>query len=173
MKILLTVLGVLSIPRYSIRFIVTVPAVLFVLIWLFNSSTVVSLMSYGFTVTFNTMLEGYLNFFRYGFDLTSLLLVVMSLALSSLVVLNQYLAKVNSKVPQGLKGAIACLVGVLLSGIVPQLLSTSVGTGNVRLLTDVFLFISAGVSVYSVIIVGGSIEPTLSGRDEIEHKETT
>jgi len=174
MKTIVSLVSILAIPKYLVRFVLTLFVVLFLVIWVFNISTLVSLLDFGLPETIGNLITGYGNFFIYGIDLTEFLLIMISVMASINLTANRYLRDVNSNPHSSLKFVFLALLLILLNVMFAPVLLTGLGInqvgGSAQLITDILLFISLSLSVYSVKIVGASIEPIINGRDEIERK---
>jgi len=164
MKLTIMLLSILTIPRYLVRFLITSLLNTILIIWLFNLT---SLLGAG-----SDPLITLVNFFKYGLNETSILLLLISIINTVYVVIRSYLDRLDKQIT--LIWPTIILIFVTFVGLLLPIVLSSFGIvqfgGLTRTFTDVMLVLALALSVYSVAWAGKQIEPAI--RTEIDHKKS-
>ena len=160
-----SVLAILSIPYYLFRSLIYSALILFVLQWLFNIEVLWSVIKTAPSQLPSVLIEGYLNLFRYGFDLTPFMLVLISIfqgiSFAVLRFIITHLEQTGSKRRHWIvlgssiigSGCVACG-----GSIIAPLIGLFVSSGGVAIsqfVSDFLLVFAAGLALYSLVRIGG------------------
>lgn len=151
------VMSVFSIPKYLLKLLLTLIVCLALVIWAFNLTYLLAAVD---------PLEILINFWKYGLNETSILLILISVAISVYMVLRAYLQSIGQIVP--IWPSVLTLILVCLNGLVLPIVLSLFGIiefgGFTRVVTNVILLLSLALSVYSVVWAGNRLEPAVGAK---------
>jgi len=164
------ILAVISVPWYSMIGLLYFLLILFLMIWLFNISQLVTIVNTYPSELPRVLLEGYINLFLYGFNFIPIMLVLISLFQSINLVLVKFIRN-NSTISANVSRA-PLLSGLFGAGcvacggsIIAPLISLTGAASVVQiagLLSSGFLFLALGIAMYSVCRMGKQASLILS-----------
>lgn len=162
LELLKTIVAILSVPRYFFLLVVFTLPILFVFLWLFNFSQIITILQTVPSELPVVLIEGYFNLFLYGVHFVPIMLVLIALTTSLALVIAKFIRDNSEKtvnnnyLPLVLgafgAGCVAC-GGSVLSPIL-----TITGLASVVTLASAitygFLILALAVCLYSVFRMG-------------------
>ena len=157
-----SVVAILSIPEYLVRALLYSAGLLFVLQWLFNIQILWSIIVTTPVEVPRVLIEGYLNLFRFGFDLTPVTLVLIAVFQGVSFAVLRFIRQAQRKKKRQNYGTLGMALlgsGCVACGgsVIAPLIGLFTSGSSVVLsqaISDVILVVAAALALYSVYTLG-------------------